>query len=95
MPAETRSFFEKALLIALDALGGVALLITIGMVATLVGSIGAMFGSSYARQHDLSVSMQYGVTAIAALLAPLWLCAWLWRLWQRAVKPDDQTPQSN
>jgi hypothetical protein len=38
--------------------------------------------------------MQYGVETIWALLAPACLCAWLWRLWQRAVKSDDETPQS-
>ena len=94
MPTETRSFFEKALVIALDALGAVALLATIGTVAILIGSIGALLGSIYARQHDLSVPMQYGVMAIGALLAPASLCAWLWGLWRRVVKPDDETPQS-
>jgi hypothetical protein len=90
-----RSSFEKALLIALDALGGVALLITIGMVAILVGSIGAFLGSIYAELNGFSDSMQYGMLAIGALLAPVWLCVWLWRLWRRAVRPDNETPQSS
>jgi hypothetical protein len=38
--------------------------------------------------------MQYGVVVIGALLAPASLCAWLWGLWRRVVKPDDETPQS-
>jgi hypothetical protein len=89
MSAEMRSFSEKALLIALDALGAVAVLITIGTVVIIVGSIGAFLGFSYAQQHDLSASAQHGVVAIGALLAPVWLCAWLWRVWQRVVRPDD------
>jgi hypothetical protein len=38
--------------------------------------------------------MPFGVVASGALLAPALLCAWLWRLWRRAIKPDDETPQS-
>jgi hypothetical protein len=95
MPAETRSFPEKALLIALDTLGAVALLITIGAVVILVGSIGALLGFMYANQHDLSDSVRYGVEAICALLAPVWFCAWLWRLWQRVVRSDDDKSQTS
>ena len=89
---DMRTFWEKALLIALDALGSVALLITAGMLAFLVGSVGAFFGFMYAKQHDFPVSVQYGVAAICALLLPVWLCVWLW---QRAIRPDDEPPRSS
>lgn len=89
---DMRTFWEKALLIALDTLGSVALLITAGMLAFLVGSVGAFFGFLYAKQHDFPVSVQYGVAAICALLLPVWLCVWLW---QWAIRPDDEPPQSS
>ena len=45
---------------ALDALGSVAMLITVGMLITLVGAVGAFFGFIYAGQHNLPDSAQYG-----------------------------------
>jgi hypothetical protein len=85
-----RSFYEKALLVALDALGSLAMVITIGMLAILFGAIGAFVGYIYAR--DLPAPMQYGVVAICALLAPVWLGVWLWR---QIIKLDNDTSQSS
>ena len=39
-----QTFSKKVLIIALDALGSVAMLITVGMLITLVGAVGALFG---------------------------------------------------
>jgi len=90
-----RSFFQKALLIALDSLGAVAVLITIGMIAIIVGSIGAILGYVYATLQGFSDPVRYGVVAAGALLAPVWLCVWLWRLSQQAIRPDDDPSQSS
>ncbi len=78
-------------MIALDALGSVAMLITIGMLITLVGAVGAFFGFIYASQHNLPDSAQYGLAALCALVAPVLLGVWLWR---RVIRPDDDPPRS-
>jgi hypothetical protein len=88
MPA----FFEKALPIVLNALGSVAMLITIGMLAILVGAIGAFFGFAFAWEHDFPASLRYGVMAVCALLAPVWLGVWLWL---RVIRSDDDPPRSS
>jgi hypothetical protein len=88
MPA----FFEKALPIVLDTLGSVAMLITIGMLAILVGAIGAFFGHAFAWEHHLPDSLRYGVVALGALLAPAWLGVWLWL---RYIRLDDGPPRSS
>jgi hypothetical protein len=86
MPA----FFANALRIVLDALGSVAMLMTIGMLAILVAGIGAFVGFAFGWEFHLPVSLQYGAMALCALLAPVWLGAWLW---QRVVKSDDDPPR--
>jgi len=83
---------KKALAIVLDALGSVAMLITIGMLTVLVGAAGALLGFIYAAQFDFSVSAQYGLAALCALLVPVCLGVWLWR---RVVRLDDDPPRSN
>lgn len=87
-----QTFFKKALIFVLDAASVVVGLITIAMLATLVGAAGALFGLFYAEQHDFSESTQYRLEVICALLAPVWLGIWLWR---RAIKHDDDPPGSN
>jgi hypothetical protein len=86
------TFSEKALLIVLNTLGSVAMLITIGMLAILVGGVGAFFGFAFAWQYHLPASLQYGAMVLCAILAPLWLGAWLWL---RVIKPDDDPPCSS
>jgi EamA domain-containing membrane protein RarD len=88
MPA----FFEKALPVVLNALGSVIMLITVGMLAILVGAIGAFFGFAFAWQRNLPVSVQYGLMALCAILAPIGLGVWLW---QRFMKLDDGPPRSS
>jgi hypothetical protein len=90
--AKMPAFFEKALPIVLNALGSVIMLITIGMLAILVGAIGAFFGFAFAWEHHFPVSLQYGVMASCALLAPVWLGVWLWL---RFMKLDDGPPRSS
>jgi hypothetical protein len=68
------------------------MLITVGMLAILVGAFGALIGFIYARQHDFPVSIQYGVAALCALLAPVLLGVWLWR---KIIRPDDGPPRSS
>ena len=87
-----RAFFEKALPIVLNALGSVAMLITICMLVILVGAIGAFFGFAYTKEYDLPVSLQRGAMALCAILAPVWLGVWLWR---RVIRPDDDPPRSS
>jgi hypothetical protein len=88
MPA----FLEKALPVVLNALGSVAMLITVGMLAILVGGIGAFFGFAFAWQFHLSDSLRYGAMALGALVAPVWLGSWLWL---RVFKSDDNPPRSS
>ena len=85
MPA----FLEKALLIVLNTLGVVAGLITIGVLALMVGAVGAFLGYVFAVQNHLPVFLQYGAMAVFGLLAPVWLATWLW---QNLVRPDDEPP---
>jgi hypothetical protein len=86
-----RTFINRALPIVLDALASVAMVGTIGMLATIVGALGATFGFLYAEQHDFPVPLQYGAAAFCAIVTPVLLGVWLWR---RAIKPDDDPPQS-
>jgi hypothetical protein len=90
--AKMPSFFEKALPIVLDALGSVAMLMTIGMLAILVGGIGAFFGYAFASAHHLHDSLRYGVVVLGALLAPVWVGVWLWL---RYINLDDGPPRSS
>ena len=87
-----RTFSNKVLIILLDALGSVAMLITVGMLVTLVGAAGALLGFFYASQHGFPGFAQYGLAALCALLAPVLLGVWLW---QQVIKPDDDPPRSS
>jgi hypothetical protein len=87
-----RTLFDKILLVVLDGLASVTALITVGMLAILVGAIGAFFGFVIAFQWDLSGSIRYGVIVLCAVVAPVWLGVWLWQRW---IKPDDVTPPSS
>jgi hypothetical protein len=69
--ARMQTFFEKALLFVLNALGSVAMLITIGMLALLVGAIGAFFGFAFAWENHFPASLQYGPMVLCAVLAPV------------------------
>jgi hypothetical protein len=88
--AKMPAFFEKALPIVLNVLGSVAMLITIGMLAILVGAIGAFIGFAFAWEYHFSASLQYGAMALCALVAPVWLGVWLWR---RVIRSDDDPPR--
>jgi hypothetical protein len=88
MPA----FFDKALPIVLNALGSVAMLMTIGMLAILVGAIGAFVGFAFAWEYHFPHSLQYGAMVLCAILAPLWLSA---RLWLWFIKLDDEPPRAS
>lgn len=88
-----RTFFEKALAIALDALASVAALITIGMLAVLVAAFGALFGFVIVNQSHFSDSLQYGVMALCALLMPVLVGLQLWR--RVFKKLDDEPPRSS
>ena len=87
-----KALFEKALPIVLNALGSVAMLMTIGMLAIMVGAIGAFFGFAFAWEYHFPRSLQFGAIALCALLAPLWLGA---RLWLWFIKLDDDPPRSS
>jgi hypothetical protein len=80
---QMQTFSKKALEIVLDALGSVAMLITVGMLAILVGAFGALIGFIYARQHDFPASIQWRggfVRPPGARVA-----------WCQAVAPDHPT----
>jgi hypothetical protein len=62
------------------------------MLAILVGGIGAFLGFAFAWQFHLPDSLRYGAMALRALMAPVWLGAWLWL---RVIKSDDDPPRSS
>ena len=82
---------DKLLLFVLDALGSIAGLITLGMLALMLGTIGAFLGHVLAWRYDLPDSLDYGAMVVGALLFPVWLGLWLW---QRVIRPDDDPPPS-
>jgi hypothetical protein len=87
-----RTLFDKILLIVLDGLASVTALITIGMLAILVGAVGAFFGFAITFDWGLSDSIRYGVIVLCAVVAPVWLGVRLWQWWNKA---DDAPPKSN
>jgi hypothetical protein len=88
MPA----FFKKALLIVLDALGSGAMVITIGMLAVLVGGFGAFVGFAFAFNFDLPDPLRHGVVALCTILMPVLVGVRLWQWWQ--ATPNDEPPPS-
>jgi hypothetical protein len=87
-----RAYLDKILPNVLNGAASVTMLITVGMLAILVGAIGAFVGFAFAFLWGLSGSIQYGVIALCALVAPVWLGVWLWLRW---IKPDDVPPRSS